>query len=111
MSADVRGGRASPHLANGLLLIVNEFVSNSVKHGLTDAGGRIEFVITTAEDQWSIVCKDNGSADTKDAALAASASGLGTRVINSLANSLGASLDWRASGHGMELRLASLAEA
>ena len=111
LSADVRGGRASPHLANGLLLIVNEFVSNSVKHGLSDAGGRIEFVITTAEDQWSIVCKDNGSADTKDAALAASASGLGTRVINSLATSLGASLDWRASGHGMELRLASLAEA
>ena len=107
LSVSVRGAQATPHLANALLLIVNEFVSNSVKHGLSAGGGRIEFVISTSDDQWSIVCKDNGSAGEQDAERAASASGLGTRVIASLATSLGASLDWRANGKGMELRLES----
>ena len=107
LSVSVRGAQATPHLANALLLIVNEFVSNSVKHGLSAGGGRIEFVISTSDDQWSIVCKDNGSARAQDAERAASASGLGTRVISSLATSLGASLDWRANGTGMELRLES----
>jgi len=107
LSVKVHGGQATPHLANSLLLIVNEFVSNSVKHGFSDAGGTIEFVISTSDDDWSIVCKDNGAADRQDAERAESASGLGTRVINSLATSLGASLDWRAEGNGMELRLES----
>lgn len=107
LSVTARGGQATPHLANALLLIVNEFVSNSVKHGLSADGGKIECVISTSGDEWSIVCKDNGSAGEQDAERAAAASGLGTRVINSLATSLGASLDWRAEGKGMELRLES----
>ena len=107
LSFTVHGGQATPHLANSLLLIVNEFVSNSVKHGLSNAGGTIEFEISTSDDGWSIRCKDNGLADAQDAERAASASGLGTRVINSLAASLGAAPDWHAEGKGMELRLAS----
>ncbi|AMO73210.1 histidine kinase [Sphingorhabdus sp. M41] len=107
LTASVSGDHATPHLANGLLLIVNEFVSNSVKHGLTSDGGKIEFVISTEGDRWSIVCKDNGSASRQDAERAASASGLGTRVISSLATSLGASIHWHAEGTGMELRLQS----
>lgn len=107
LSAKVSGDQASPHLANSLLLIVNEFVSNSVKHGLSSGGGSIECVIATAGEQWSIICKDNGSAGKQDAERAAASSGLGTRVISSLATSLGASIDWRANGSGMELRLQS----
>ena len=109
LAVDVRGGQASPQLANSLLLIVNEFVSNSVKHGLSANGGRIDIAIATDGDDWSIHCRDNGSADAQDAARAAEASGLGTRVIHSLATAHGASLDWRADGKGMELRLESIA--
>ena len=108
LSVLVRGGQATPQLANSLLLIVNEFVSNSVKHGLGAAGGKIEIVIATSGDDWSILCRDDGTAGERDAERAASASGLGTRVINSLATSLGASLEWHAEGKGMELRLESI---
>ena len=87
---------------------MNEFVSNSVKHGIGAVGGKIDILISTADDSWSILCNDNGSAGVLDAQRAAAASGLGTRVINSLATSLGATLDWRAEGKGMELRLESI---
>ena len=107
LATSVSGDHATPHLANGLLLIFNEFVSNSVKHGLSAAGGAIECEIAIENDRWSIVCKDNGSAGPQDAERAAANSGLGTKVISSLATSLGASIDWRAEGSGMELRLES----
>lgn len=110
LSVAVGGDHASPHLANGLLLIFNEFVSNSVKHGLADAGGTIACEIAIENDHWSIVCRDNGSAGPQDAERAAANSGLGTRVISSLATSLGASIDWQADGSGMALRLASIAD-
>ena len=64
-------------------------------------------MIATTDESWSIFCRDNGSASADDAERAAAASGLGTRVIHSLATSHGASLDWRAEGKGMELRLES----
>ena len=42
---EVGNDRVSPSLANALLLIVNEFVSNSVKHGLQDRSGSIAISI------------------------------------------------------------------
>jgi two-component sensor histidine kinase len=104
---DVRNDRASPAIANAFLLIVNEFASNSVKHGLKDALGSINIVMRASDEGWSIVCRDNGAGTALDAQRAASASGLGTRVIQSLASSLGATASWRANGAGMELEFAS----
>lgn len=106
----VHGERASPSLANGLLLIVNEFVSNSVKHGLSNGTGKIVISISVEAKGWSVHCQDTGSATPADAQQAASASGLGTRVIQSLAASLGASTDWSAERGGMELRVQTLGE-
>ena len=101
----VVGDRASPELANGLLLIVNEFVSNSVKHGLQDRSGSIAIAIRAGDDGWSIACSDDGSATSADAERAALAKGLGTRVIQSLASSFGVTPDWSANGSGMHLRI------
>lgn len=94
-----------PQLANGLLLIVNEFVSNSVKHGLAEEQGRIAITIDTSAEGWSLVCRDNGSAGPGDAARANAMTGLGTQVIWSIAASLDAALVWSADGHGMELKV------
>ncbi len=102
---DVQGGKAKPELANAFLLVVNEFVSNSVKHGLQDGEGTISIAIFCERTNWSIVCSDNGSATEIDAERAASATGLGTRVIRSLAASLGATEHWSSKGAGMELRV------
>lgn len=109
LSITASRGHVTPHLANGLLLIVNEFVSNSVKHGLAERAGTIAITIQTdGNEGWSILCRDDGSATAPDAERAAAATGLGTRVIQSIAQSLGAALVWRAEdGQGMELQLAS----
>lgn len=107
LSIDVREDRAKPVLANAFLLIVNEFVSNSVKHGLKDGKAAIEIVVRVSDSGWSIVCNDDGTGTAQDAERAASASGLGTRVIQSLAASMGTSAQWRSVGRGMELTVAS----
>ncbi len=102
---EVGDDRVSPSLANALLLIVNEFVSNSVKHGLQDRSGSIAIAIRAGDDGWSIACSDDGSATSADAERAALAKGLGTRVIQSLASSFGVTPDWSANGSGMHLRI------
>lgn len=106
LSIDVQGAEATPKLANALLLIVNEFVSNSLKHGLEDGEGAISVLVEADEDSWSIACRDNGRATPADAQNAMSQSGLGTRVVHSLAASLDASAEWTAAGDGMQLRVA-----
>ena len=104
---DVREDRATPALANAFLLIVNEFVSNSVKHGLKNGEAVIEIAIRASDRGWSIGCQDDGTATAEDAERAASACGLGTRVIQSLAASMDATVQWNAAGRGMELTVAS----
>ncbi|MGB3377305.1 MAG: histidine kinase dimerization/phosphoacceptor domain -containing protein [Allopontixanthobacter sediminis] len=104
---DVREDRATPALANAFLLIVNEFVSNSVKHGLKNGEAVIEIAIRASDRGWSIGCRDDGTATAEDAERAASACGLGTRVIQSLAASMDATVQWNAAGRGMELTVAS----
>lgn len=105
LSIKASTGRATPQFANALLLITNEFVSNSVKHAFTGRSGNIEIVAETSDDAWSILCRDDGTATADDAERAATAAGLGTRVIQSLAASLGATARWHACGNGMELRV------
>ena len=104
----VQDFEASPQLANALLLIVNEFVSNSVKHGLKDGIGTITVRIEGNAHSWSMTCQDDGTATAKDAQRAMAKSGLGTKVIHSLARSLDADVSWVASGGGMELKLSPL---
>ena len=99
----IEQGDATPEEANALLLILNEFVSNSVKHGPADGRGTITVAIGKAADKWSIACRDECGATASDAERAASGSGLGTRVIDSLASSLGGKAQWSANGAGMSL--------
>ena len=107
MTINVRDGAATPKLANALVLIVNEFVSNSVKHAFGSAPGAIAIAIDAQGDRWAITCQDDGRATPQDAGRAAAGSGLGTRVIQSLAASLGTAPRWHADGAGMALRLGS----
>ncbi|MCL6251495.1 ATP-binding protein [Altererythrobacter sp. KTW20L] len=103
----VHGDRAASNLANGLLLVVNEFISNSVKHGFRDGSGTITIEITVDDTMWAITCQDDGSGSAEDARRAAAASGFGTRVIQSLASSLDASVNWQSQGGGMMLTVQS----
>ncbi len=105
LAFSVSGDQASPELANAFLLIVNEFVANTVKHGLKDGNGRIDIAIHVENGEWSLVCSDTGTATSADAELAATSAGLGTRVIQSLARSHGASTSWSAGGNGLRLEI------
>ncbi|MBU1837511.1 MAG: sensor histidine kinase, partial [Alphaproteobacteria bacterium] len=96
---------ATPKLANNFVLIVNEFVSNSVEHAFGNGQGMIEITIKMRNQGWTMTCRDDGSATAQDVARAAAGSGLGTRVIQSLGSSMGTVPTWRANGVGMELRL------
>lgn len=108
---NVQTERTTPAFANAVLLIVNEFVSNSVKHGQNgDGGGVIQIDIRSSNREWQIVCKDDGKATALDAKRATLGSGLGTRVIQSCASSLGAVVEWRSNGSGMELIITSQGE-
>ncbi len=96
----------SPKLANALVLIVNEFVSNSTKHAFaSSSSGSIRIAITGGDQGWTILCQDDGSATKQDAERAASGAGLGTQVIQSLASSMGTTASWRADGGGMKLEI------
>lgn len=104
-SADVQ-----PEFANSLLLIVNEFISNSIKHGLNDSSGMIEIEIDVYETSWRMICADNGTGDERAAERAAGGAGLGSQVIRSIAQSLGASIIWQAREPGLSLTLSGLFE-
>lgn len=96
----------TPKLANALVLIVNEFVSNSTKHAFgASSSGSIRIAIAGGDQGWTILCQDDGSATRQDAERAASGAGLGTQVIQSLASSMGTTAFWRADGTGMELEI------
>lgn len=105
LKINVHEGGASPALANAFVLIVNEFVSNSVKHAFGSRSGSIDIAIERCSQGWAMACRDDGSAAAQDAERAAAGSGLGTRVIQSLGTSMGFAPVWRADGSGMELKL------
>lgn len=105
LEIDFSPSEASAEVANAMLLIVNEFVSNSVKHGFADGRGRITVEGTPEDGDWTLVCRDTGGADAAAAGRAAEGKGLGTRVIASIAKSMGWHADWRARDGGMHLTL------
>ncbi|BEV01148.1 sensor histidine kinase [Novosphingobium olei] len=95
----------APELANSLILVVNEFVANSAKHAFSLGVGSIAVDIKVQSSQLALVCRDNGNAGQAEAERAAIGTGLGTRVIQSIASSLNLVPQWHASGNGMELKL------
>lgn len=105
MSIEVDDRGVSPKLANAFLLIVNEFVANSVKHAFAERPGAIDIRIAIGAKDWEIHCKDNGTAGAREAELAAHGKGLGTRVIGLTAISIGSTARWKADGDGMSLNM------
>lgn len=105
LAIEVAGDRVGPKLANSLVLIVNEFVANSAKHAFGSGSGSIAVEIEVLSDRMTLVCRDDGTAGAAEAERAATGSGLGTRVIQSIASSMNIMPQWQASGTGMELRL------
>ena len=106
LAIDVNDDRVGPKLANSLVLIVNEFIANSAKHAFGSGHGSITVDIGVSSGRLTLVCRDDGTAGVAEAERAATGKGLGTRIIQSIASTMGVMPQWKASGIGMELRMA-----
>jgi two-component sensor histidine kinase len=94
-------------VANAIALTVNEFVTNSAKHGLSDGnGGTIRIEGRSRSDGFTITCRDNGRGDSEAIARIHASDGLGTRVIRALAASIGARINWSPANPGIALEMA-----
>ena len=91
--------------ASPLMLIVNEFVTNSDKHGFGEQGGTITVQVEQDGDGYRMRCRDDGSGDAATVARIGSSRGLGMRVIDALAGSIGADVRWGEAKPGVELTI------
>jgi two-component sensor histidine kinase len=109
-------GRLRPEDATALSLILTELVQNAVEHGLADSDG--EVVVTasrsgegTPEDRLVVEVRDDGrgmpdAADSSVADKDRSDRGLGTQIVQALAEELGGQIGWsRAEAGGTVVRL------
>ncbi|WP_343342997.1 histidine kinase dimerization/phosphoacceptor domain -containing protein [Sphingomicrobium sp. XHP0239] len=97
--------RVSTSNANPIVLIVNEFVSNSGKHGFTEGkGGTITISLDEHEDgSATLTCRDDGSADEDSLRALQGSDGLGQKVTETLARSLGTHAHWSLARPGLAL--------
>jgi two-component sensor histidine kinase len=86
-------------------LIVNEFVTNTGKYGFpADAVGAVTVTGAWLDDgTYRVACADDGQADESALAAARGSKGLGARIINAAAVSLGGASEWSLGGPGLRL--------
>lgn len=81
-------------------LIVNELVTNSLKHAFSDAGpGRIE-VVLKHDAEMTLLVKDNGVGCPT-----VKTNRVGTRLVHLLAEQLGGRVEWQQPGVGCQVKL------
>lgn len=107
ITADVPNIELISTEATAVALLVNEFVTNSVKHGFGPDGGTIEIEGRVDDGKVSLICRDNGSANEETIARLSGSNGLGTRVMHTLAGSLEAELRWSIRNPGLQLEVVS----
>ena len=84
------GGTVTPDEAIGLGLITTELVMNSLKHAFPNSEGQITVTYTSTGASWKLSIGDDGVGLR---ATAVSGAGLGTSIVESLANQLNADVD------------------
>jgi two-component sensor histidine kinase len=108
LECDVDEITAHSDIAIHLSIIVNELVTNALKHAFADRGGEIRVTCTPDGDGLELQVSDNGSGMKVSAARR---SGLGTRLVERFVKELGADHEVSSSGKGTthRIRLSSLA--
>lgn len=94
VQVNAEGATVSSSKAVSIGLIVTEGVINALKHAFPEAKEDSHIVVTYAEtgSDWKLAIADNGVGKPTEG-LTAAASGLGTSIVNALAQQLGASVD------------------
>ena len=84
-------------------LIINELVTNSVKHAFPQLKGTITIKLKSLPEQMEITIADNGIGLSKDIDLEKTKT-LGLKIVNSLVNQLDGKLELNL-GHGTEFKI------
>lgn len=96
----------SPDLAVPLGLIVNEFVTNSLKYAFDGQGGRIAVCIDIVDgDRLRVRLTDDGKGLGAEQRTTSGSSGTGLQLIEGLARQIGAQADWSSDANGTDLRM------
>lgn len=96
----------SPEIAVPIGLVVNEFITNSIKHAFGRGAG--EVAVTSAVDEPGrliLHLSDNGKGLPSGAAEVPQGGGSGMNLIEALSRQIGAKPQWSSSADGTELRL------
>ena len=87
-----------------MALIVNEFITNSAKHGFDgDEAGAIRIEGFSEKDGFRLLCRDDGKGDGDSILRIEAGGGLGSRIIRALASSIGGRKRWSALDPGLQL--------
>ncbi|MDQ3075382.1 MAG: ATP-binding protein [Pseudomonadota bacterium] len=106
IDVDVAPHRLSSDRASAIALTVNEFVTNSAKHGfLSDSAGTIRVTGMAEDGGFRLVCEDDGAGDEAAIERIENSAGLGIRIIRTLAASLGTTTEWSAQEPGVRLEM------
>jgi two-component sensor histidine kinase len=96
LSVDAAEGTVSSAFAVSLGLIITELVINALKYAFPHnaAGSRVRIVYRLAGTSWKLTISDNGvGAPDGNARVGKSKPGLGTSIVNALAQQLDARVD------------------
>ena len=103
---DVASHPLSSEQANAIALTVNEFVTNSAKHGFPEGrGGTISVEGHAVGEGFRLICSDDGIGDAAAIDRIEQSAGLGSRVIRPLAASVRATTSWAEGDPGLRLEL------
>ena len=105
IAVDVQPFDASPQQANAIALTVNEFITNSAKHGFAESSGGAIHVEgrRQADGSYRLSCRDDGIGDERAIARIKRSTGLGYRIIRTLTASISAKTSWSAASPGIRL--------
>jgi chemotaxis protein methyltransferase CheR len=104
VQVNAEGATVSSSKAVSIGLIVTEGMINALKHAFPEAKEDSHIVVTYAEtgSGWKLAIADNGVGKPTEG-LTAAASGLGTSIVNALAQQLGANVDLASGPSGTVL--------
>ena len=108
---DLEPLKLKPDSSVNLGVIVTEWVTNAFKYAYPDHAGEVRVRLTSLSDgRAELVVEDDGIGRSAEAA--PKGSGLGTKIVNAMARTIGADVEYfvRYPGTGARLAFSSLAE-
>jgi two-component sensor histidine kinase len=104
LSCQVEPLRLKTDASINLGVVVTEWVMNAFKYAYPDRGGEVRVILARNENGFGVLrVEDDGVG--RDESAKPKGTGVGTRIVNAMAASMGATIDYVASASGTSARL------